>query len=117
MIVKGKLENDNVAAANGTVRKKFFVPRAAPFEDKFVHEKVIADQQRGFHGLRRNLEGLDDEGGAEEGEKKGDKQRFRIFERGAVHGFAMLGFRNRLSCYFKRRCFCGHRPLLARRGT
>ena len=37
MIVKGKLENDNVAAANGTVRKKFFVPRAAPFEDEFVH--------------------------------------------------------------------------------
>src|SRR5579863_1628429 len=117
MIVVGKLENDDVAAANRTVRKKFFIPRAPPFKDKFVHEKVIANQQRGFHGLRRYLKGLNDKRGAEEGEKNGDKQRFRIFEHGAVRGFAMPGFRNRLLCYFKRGCFCGHLSVLARRGT
>src|SRR2546423_3405775 len=39
---------------------------------------MIADQQRSFHRGGRNLEGLNDEGGAEKREDDGDQQGLKI---------------------------------------
>jgi hypothetical protein len=108
MIVVGKLEDDNVASANGTVREKFLVPGAAPFEHEFIHEKMVAYEQCGFHRLRWNLEGLHDKSGAEKGEKDRDEQRFGIFDHRAARNFARPNSKLRLRRGFKRRCFDGH---------
>ena len=39
---------------------------------QLVHQQVIADQQRVFHGTGRNHEGLHQRGGAEQQEQDGD---------------------------------------------
>ena len=91
MIVEGKFEDDHVAALNGAVGQEFFVPGAAAFEEKFVYEEVIADEQGWFHGLRGNLESLNDESGAEKSEKDGDEQGFGVFDEGGAGRFAARG--------------------------
>ena len=84
VIFERKFEDDDIAAADGAVRQKFFIPGAATAEDKFVHEYMIADQQGGFHGWRRNFEGLHHESGAEEREEHGDEEQFGEFSEGAA---------------------------------
>ena len=79
MIVEWKFEDDDVAAADIAIGQKFFVPRAGSLEDEFVHEDVVADQQRRFHRARRNFEGLHDEGGAEERQQHRHQQHFQKF--------------------------------------
>ena len=75
MIVERKFEDDNVAAANGPVGQKLFVPGAGAFEHEFIHEQMVADQKRRLHRLRRDFEGLHDESGAEESEQNRDQKR------------------------------------------
>jgi hypothetical protein len=79
MIVKRKFEDDDVAATNIAIRQEFVVPRAGTFEDKFVHEDVVADQKRRFHGPRGNFERLHDESGTEEREQHRHQQHFQKF--------------------------------------
>src|ERR1700682_1529310 len=43
VVLKRKLENDDVAPVNFTVRQEMVVPMAAPSEDEFIHEKVVAN--------------------------------------------------------------------------
>ena len=87
MIVEGKFEDDDVAVADRPVGQQMLVPGAAAFEDKFVHEKVIADQKRRLHRFGRNLERLDDERGAEQGEQNGDEQGIDEVDNSAYRGF------------------------------
>ena len=79
MILVGIFENDDVAALEVAVRKKFFVPMPAAAEDEFVDEEMITDKQGALHRRGRNLEGLDDETCTEEGENYGHQERFEIF--------------------------------------
>ncbi len=67
-------EDNDVAALKIAVGQKLFVPMAAAAENEFVDQEMIADKQRAFHGRRRNLESLDDETGAEEGENHRHQQ-------------------------------------------
>jgi hypothetical protein len=46
---------------------------------KLVDQDVISDQQRGLHGARRNLEGLDHKSPDDKGEEYGYNDGFRIF--------------------------------------
>jgi len=66
VIREGVLEYNDIAALQLAVGQHFFVPGAGSAENKFVHQQVIADEQRAFHRGRRNLEGLDDKAGPEE---------------------------------------------------
>ena len=90
MVIKGKFEDNHVATADRAIRKNFFIPRVAPFENEFIDEQMIANKQSWLHGLRGNLEGLDDEGGAEKREQHGDQKRFEIFRKRASAGFVAL---------------------------
>ena len=73
---------------------------------------MIADEQCRFHGLRRNLEGLDDKGGAEESEQDGDEQRFGVFDDGTAGRFAMHGLSETAALLISSvRCFDRHRFL------
>jgi hypothetical protein len=76
MILKGEFENDYVSAANVAVRQDGVVPMPTTAEDEFVHQQMIANQQGGFHGLRWDLEGLNDKGSAEKSQQYGDKEGF-----------------------------------------
>jgi len=84
MVLIRIFEDDDVAALEITVGKKFFVPMTTATEDKFVDEEMVADEEGFLHRRRRNLEGLDDEAGAEEGEDHGYEKRFKIFGKGGV---------------------------------
>src|SRR5208337_163096 len=79
MVLVGIFENNDVAALQVAIGKKFFVPLAAPAENKFVDQQVIANEQGALHRRRGNLEGLDDEAGAEQRENDGNQERFEIF--------------------------------------
>ena len=54
------MEDNDIAARNLLVRHRA-ICGAAPAIAKFIHQQVVADQQRVFHGLRWNLERLNDE--------------------------------------------------------
>src|SRR4029077_13722688 len=84
MVLERKFEYDNVAAANGTIGQHRFIPGIAAAKNELVYEQMIAHQQSGFHGLRRNLKGLDDEGSPKERQNYGHEQRFDIFANGGV---------------------------------
>ena len=90
MIVKRKLENDDVAAADARYGRNF-VPGAAAAKYKFVHQQMVADQQRRLHRLRGNLESLHDERGAKKREQNGDQQRFGNIRRARCAVLSMCG--------------------------
>ena len=50
VILIGIFEDDDVAALQRAIRKNFFIPRAVPAENKFVHQQVVANQERALHG-------------------------------------------------------------------
>src|ERR1700735_1299056 len=83
MIVKREFEDHNVAALNCPVREKLFVPSPVSFENKFVYEQMISDQESRLHGLRRNFESLHDEGGSEKSEQESYQERLGVFRKGA----------------------------------
>src|ERR1700678_751042 len=75
------------------------------FENEFVDEQIVADQERRLHRLGWNFEGLQDERRAEERDKNGDEERFGelrdvgavphagtrpLCGRGLVHGWRRL---------------------------
>src|ERR1700683_2584520 len=121
MIVEWKLEDDNIAASNCAVRQELFVPGPVSFEYKLIHQQMISDQQRRLHGLGRNFESLNDEGGSEKRKQNCHQKRLGIFGKGTA-------FRQRLYtrgygrdvCRLRCRSICFHEllqavPLLASR--
>jgi hypothetical protein len=46
--------------------------------EELVHEDVVADQQRVFHGAGRDLERLDDQGPDDEGDQQRDGERLDV---------------------------------------
>ena len=84
MIFKRKFKDDDVAAANSTIRENFFVPGPATAKNKFVYEHVIADQQGRLHRWRGDFESLNNKGCAKEGEQHGDQQQFGKLGEGAA---------------------------------
>src|SRR2546425_396242 len=54
-------KNDDVAAMHFAIRKKM-IPDTVSAITQFIDQQIIPDQERVLHGLRRNLEGLHDEG-------------------------------------------------------
>src|SRR5580658_8296991 len=93
MVIKRKFENDDIAAPDLAIGQKFFVPRSVAAKYKFVHQKMIADQKRGLHRLRRNLESLNDEGGAKKSQQNCDQKRLGILRKGTApcHDFRRRG--------------------------
>ena len=91
MILKRKFENNDVAAAYFAIRENMVVPMSAPAENKFVHEQVIADEQSRLHGLRRNLEGLNDKRGAEQRQDHRNQKRFDVFPHRGGMRFRAIG--------------------------
>src|SRR5260370_28835112 len=87
VVLKRKLENDDIAAANFTVGQDMIVPVATSSEDKFVDQKMVAHQKRGFHGLGRNLEGLHDKRCAEQRQDHRAEQGLNVFAQRSGAGF------------------------------
>ena len=93
VIVEGKFEDDDVTAANVAVGEEFFVGVAATFEDEFIDQEIVADQESFLHGAGGNFKGLDDEGGAEEDDENGDEERFGVFaERAGSWPLFVVGY-------------------------
>ena len=66
------MEDDDIAAADVAVGQQA-VPSGAAAVAKFIHQQIVADQQRLLHGFRRDRERLYQEGDRE----NGDHHRFR----------------------------------------
>ena len=66
-------EDDDIAAPNGLVGQHL-APAAAAGEVDLVDQQVVADEQRIFHGLGGDLEGLGQEGDDEDGDDQGHQQ-------------------------------------------
>src|ERR1700677_730347 len=122
MIVEWKLEDDNIAAANCAVRKKLFVPSSVSFEYELIHQQMISDQHRRLHGLGRNFETLNDEGGSEKRKQNGYQKRFGIFGKSTASRQRLCTRRygSRDVCRLRGRSICFHEllqavPLLASR--
>jgi len=54
------MKDDNVAVPDVPVGQQT-VPAGAAAVAKFIHQQVVADQQRLLHGFRRDGEGLQEE--------------------------------------------------------
>ena len=67
LAVLGELEDGDLAALGH--------PEAV---DQLVHEQVVADEQRGDHRPRGDLEGLDDERADDERQPDGDDDRLDV---------------------------------------
>src|SRR6266536_2104601 len=71
-------ENDHVAAFQLFVRKSFGKGARVLAIGKLVYQEVIPDQQVRFHGSRRDLEGLHDEGCGKQGYDRGDNDGLKV---------------------------------------
>src|SRR5271169_6570766 len=67
-------EDDDVAALQWPVWQKLFIPRTGAAKNEFVHQEMIAHEQRALHRGRGNLERLNDKAGAKEGEDDRDQE-------------------------------------------
>ncbi len=65
-------EHDDIAVAGSLIGQDVLAEAALRCEGKLVHQQMIADQQRVFHGAGGNHEGLNQEGGAEQQQQNGD---------------------------------------------
>src|SRR6202035_3421743 len=98
-------EDDDVSTLHSLVGHEQ-IPEAASAIAEFVDQQVVANQQRVFHRLGGNLEGLDDEGDDENCDDHSHQQGLK-----RTHGvrLAMLlhyfhpGVTTRLNC-----AWCGH---------
>src|ERR1019366_8258668 len=70
--VDGVAEHNNVAALDVAVGQQVFANRSAGREGHFVHQQVVADEQRVFHGTRWNHVGLHQRRGQEQQQQDGD---------------------------------------------
>ena len=73
--VNGIVKNDHVAAPDLLVRHHPIANASTVAE--LVHQQVVADQQRVFHRLGRNLEGLHGKGDDEHGNHHGCQKGLR----------------------------------------
>ena len=72
--VEREVEDDDVAALDGLVGQQP-ATSARGAVDGFVDEEEVADEQGALHGLRRNAEGLHDEGEHEESDDDDAEER------------------------------------------
>src|SRR2546423_5139671 len=84
VVLKGILENNDVATLERAVRQQFFVPRTTATENEFIDQEMVADQKGSLHGSGGNLESLNNEAGAEESENHGDEQGLEILRKGGL---------------------------------
>jgi hypothetical protein len=67
------VKDHNIAAMHRAVRKDA-VQKSVAAVTQLVHQQVVPDQQRVFHGLGRNLESLDDKGNDKDRDHYGSQQ-------------------------------------------
>src|SRR5579862_6905807 len=74
--VHGIMKNDDVAAFYRTIRHDT-VPNTSTTVAEFVHQQVIANQERVFHGFGRNLKCLHHKCNYENGDHHGCQERLQ----------------------------------------
>jgi len=88
------LENDDLPSLRCPPCEKFDI-RERYFEpvDEFVHEDVIADEERGEHGACRYFESLDEEGADDERDDDRIHEGFDVLTGDALAGIPHMLFR------------------------
>ena len=75
--MNGITKNNHVSPLHLTVGHEEVPEETASTVAQFVHQQIVADQQRVFHGFRGNLERLHDEGDHKDGDDYGREQRLQ----------------------------------------
>src|SRR6516164_10187838 len=78
MIGVGIFENDDIATSQRAVWQKLLIPGPRSSENELIYQQMVADQQGPLHRRGRDLKGLHDKAGSEEGKNHRYQERFHV---------------------------------------